>query len=89
MKTVFCIVFLLSSLALKAKADCYPEQWKLPNKGKSCEFVSSFGTPIAAQLWSCAKDGNSKSLVLMTGQTVKQPVEGDICFVVEQVLEQN
>lgn len=86
MKTVTALVTILTINSL-AWADCYPTQWKLPNKGKDCTYLSNFGDPQIAMLWSCSKADNTNVFYLMTGKVVVQR-EGDTCFFVEKTIEQ-
>jgi len=87
MKKLLAIITFISINNL-AFADCYPTLWKLPNKGKDCKFLSAFGEPQVAMLWSCLNEDNTNALFLMTGKVVVQK-EGDICFFVEKTIEQS
>ncbi len=87
MKKLIALITILSINNL-AWADCYPTQWKLPNKGKDCKYLSNFGDPQIAMLWSCLNAENTNVLYLMTGKVVVQN-EGDICFFIEKTIEQS
>lgn len=87
MKIVPTVASLLL-MSIVASADCYPISWRLPSKGKGCKFVAGFEVPSTSQLWNCPTGDASYSLFLITGTRVIQP-EGDHCFVVKKVTQQN
>jgi hypothetical protein len=85
------IILLAAPLILFATfsyADCFPTQWKLPNKGQGCQAIANFGNPQEAIVWSCKYQDKSEQLFLMTGR-VSQQSEGDACFVVKRVVLQS
>lgn len=82
MKIITAALLLLSSASF---ADCFPEEWRLPNKGKGCELVALFGQPRSAQLWSCPEpESELKSLFLMTG-ALKKNHDGETCFIIDKL----
>ncbi len=67
---------------ISSGGDCYPVEWKLPEKGKNCDVVLKFGNPLEYAIWTC----NSETFLMEFDLTPKKESEIKNCLSVKRVI---
>jgi len=68
---------------ISSGGDCYPVEWKLPEKGNNCDVILKFGNPLEYAIWTC----NSDKFLMEFDLTISQK-EGEFkkCLIVKRVI---
>lgn len=63
-----------ASGAVSGGGDCYPDEWRLPNKGENCTYVAGFDSEKnlneVYQLWTCT-DVEDDKVYLMKFEVIR------------------